>query len=143
MKLIPYTYIIGGIVFAIIFLLKIDFPVGLEGYFQRTYYMQFGGVALAVEMGLAGYYLLRSSNRANFMLALFGFSVVLDIVFGLIGVFSSILTGGTLWVFGLIAFESFVIAFSNQYNTGKIAVSKVVISFLLGTAFELFFNYYL
>ena len=130
-----------ALVFGIIFYKKIDFPVGLAPYFNLDFYNQFGPIAICIELLIAGYYLLKKNPKANFMLALFGFTAVLDPIFNLSGLFTSQVPLYATIVFVLCALVSLWLAFSNTFGLGRITLIGALMSFLLGNALELFFNY--
>lgn len=73
-KTIALFLLIIGIGLSITFIMKIEFPQGLEAYFKREYYNQFGPLAINVELLIASYYLFIGLKKTNFTLALFGFT---------------------------------------------------------------------
>ncbi|WP_116106230.1 hypothetical protein [Lewinella sp. IMCC34191] len=118
----------------------IRFPVGLEGYFQPAYYRQFGPLALCVELFIAGGYLFVRHRKANFALALFGFTVILEIVKNLLGGYA----GGALLfpsvLIGAAGIAALWMAFSNVFSIGRISFLAALGSFVLGTVIESFFT---
>ena len=86
---IAVTFLVIAVVLGVVFFQKIITPTGLEAYFQWDYYNQFGPLAICVELLIAGYYLLTSHSKANFTLALFGFTALLDPIFSTLELFSS------------------------------------------------------
>ena len=89
-KIISVLLLIVGVYLSIAFVLKIEFPQGLEGYFRRAYYNQFGPLVLSIELLIASYYLFIGYNKTNFALALFGYTALLDPFFNQIGLLNSI-----------------------------------------------------
>lgn len=130
-----------AIVLGVIFFQQIVTPAGLEVYFKWEYYNQFGPLAICVELLIAGYYLLTSHSKANFTLALFGFTALLDPIFSAFGLFSSQIPMYAILLFIVCALVALWISFSNAFGLGRISFLGAFGSFLLGTAIELFFNY--
>lgn len=139
-KIIASIFIILALGYGVVSFLKIEFPVGLETYFTKEYYSQFGRIAICVELLIAGLYLFNRNTKTNFALALFGFTVLLDIIFHLLGLFSSLLPIYATVPFLGCAILSLWLAFTDTFKLGRISIIGVLISFVLGNAVELFFN---
>ena len=80
-KIISILLLIIGTALSVAFIVKIEFPQGFEAYFKRSYYNQFGPLAISVELLIASYYLFIGHKKTNFTLALFGFTALLDPLF--------------------------------------------------------------
>lgn len=139
-KIIAGAFIGIALVLGAVFYQQIEFPVGLEPYLQASYYGQFGPLALCVELFIAGYYLLRAHKKANFSLALFGFTALLDPLLTRLGILSTQLPTHALIIFVLCGIVALWLAFTNAYQTGRISALWAVLSFLSGLAIELWFN---
>ena len=140
-KIIATVFILIAIVLGVIFYTKINLPIGLEDYFKKEFYSQFGPVAICIELIVAGYYLFIKHPKSNFTLALFGFTALLDPIFNTIGLFiSSVPTYGMV-LFVISALIALWLSFSNTFKMGRISPIGVIVSFILGLAVELFFNY--
>ncbi len=139
-KIIASIFIILALAYGVVSFLKIEFPVGLEAYFTKEYYSQFGPLAICVELLIAGIYLFNRNTKTNFALALFGFTVLLDIIFNVLGLFSSLLPIYAIVPFLGCALLSLWLAFTNTFKLGRISVIGALISFVLGNVVELFFN---
>jgi len=139
---IAIPFILVAIIFGYLFYLEIQFPVGIGDYFKKSYYNQFGALALCVELFIAGLYLFRQHSNANFTLALFGFTVLLDFAFNWLGVFTTSLPLYATIVFIVFAIISLILAFTNSFNLGRISFWGAIKSFILGNIIELFFNYW-
>jgi len=140
-KIIATVFILIAIVLGVIFYTKINLPIGLEDYFKKEFYSQFGPVAICIELIIAGYYLFIKHPKSNFTLALFGFTALLDPIFNTIGLFiSSVPTYGMV-LFVISALIALWLSFSNTFKMGRISPIGVIVSFILGLAVELFFNY--
>jgi hypothetical protein len=125
---------------SIAFLLKIDFPPGLEGYFKREYYNQFGPLAISIELLIAGYYLFIGHKKTNFTLALFGFTALLDPFLDQIGLFNSIVPLYGTIILSICALLCLWLAFSNKYELKRLSNLGTFFSIILGVIVELFFN---
>ncbi len=141
-KLISILFISLSLLLGIIFFLDIDYPEDVKGYFKKTYYGQFGPLAICVELFIAAYYLLAGHKKSNFALALFAFTALLDILFNLTGLFISGVPVYAMVLFFVCAIVSLWIAFSNAFNLGRITLVGAITSFVLGNAIEFYFNYF-
>ena len=140
-KIIAAVFIILALVLGVVFFKKIKFPSGIEAYFSADYYNQFGPLAICVELLFAGFYLMNKHPKTNFTLALFGFTALLDPFFNLIGLFTSSVPVYAMVLFVGCALLALWLAFSNTFNLGRISLIGALVSFILGNAVELFFNY--
>ena len=141
-KLIAALFVLIALVLGVIFYSELNLPVHLEGYFKREYYNQLGGLAICVELFVAGLYLSMNNPKANFALALYGFTALLDPVFNAVGLFeTNVPVYGTV-IFAICAIPAFWIAFTNAFDLGRISWLSAIGSFLFGLAIELFFNYW-
>jgi len=140
-KIIAIAFIIIAIVLGVIFFTKINFPIGLDAYFNKEFYVQFGPLAICIELLVAGFYLFVKHAKSNFTLALFGFTALLDSIFNTIGLFTSMVPTYAMVLFVICSLVALWIAFSNTFKLGRISLKGVIVSFILGTAVELFFNY--
>ena len=141
-KILAGLFILTALVLGFIFYSQLEVSKDLGLYFQKETYNQFGPIAICVEMLVAGIYLFSKHKAANFALALFAFTALLDPVFNCIGLFdTNVPVYGTV-IFILLALPALWIAFTNTYGLGKISWIKAVLSFVLGVLIELFFNYW-
>jgi hypothetical protein len=140
-KIIASIFIGIALVLGIIFFRDIKFPAGIEGYFSLDYYNQFGPLAICVELLIAGFHLFFHHTKANFTLALFAFTALLDPIFNFLGLFASLVPMYATVLFSCCAIVSLWLAFTDTFGLGRISFLGAVISFLLGNAVELFFNF--
>ncbi|WP_073181213.1 hypothetical protein [Flagellimonas flava] len=130
-----------AIVLGVLYYLSIQVPETFEGYFRREYYSQFGPLAISIELLVAGYYVFNKHSKANFSLALFGFTAILDPIFNLAGLFTSMVPIYAMVLFTVCALAALWLAFTNTFDLGKITLLGAIWGFILGNAIELFFNY--
>ncbi|MFD0797224.1 hypothetical protein ACFQZJ_07120 [Maribacter chungangensis] len=141
-KTIAVAFIVLSVILGVVFYLKIDYPENFVGYFKKSYYGQFGPLAICVELLIGAYYLFIGHKKSNFALALFAFTALLDIIFNLTGVFISGVPHYAMVIFFICATISLWIAFSNAFNLGRITLLWAITSFILGNAIEFHFNYF-
>lgn len=141
-KIISILLLTIGSLLSVAFILKIDFPQGFEVYFKREYYNQYGPLAISIELLMASYYLLIGDKKANFLLALFGFTALLDIVFHQVGLFTSIMPLYGSIILSICALLSLWFAFKNPFELKRLSYITTLLSVILAVISELFFNYY-
>lgn len=141
-KTIAVSFIVLSLILGVIFYLKIDYPENFEGYFKKSYYGQFGPLAICIELLIAAYYLFVGHTKSNFALALFAFTALLDMLFNITGLFTSGVPNYAMVLFFICAVISLWIAFSNAFNLGRITLLGSITSFILGNAIEFYFNYF-
>ncbi len=140
-KTISLLLLIIGLALSVAFISKIEFPQGLEAYFRREYYNQFGPLAISVELLIASYYLFIGHKKTNFTLALFGFTALLDPLFNQIGLFNSIVPLYGTIILSICALLCLWLAFSNTFKLKRLSRLAAIFSVVLGVFIELFFNY--
>lgn len=114
------------------FLLNTQIKVEFETYFKSEYYLKFSAILIAFTLLNAGALLLKGSPKANLMLAIFGYMLVLEILFDLVGItLPNISTLATL-ILLLAAIPALWIAHSNLFDTQKLSYKGLVISLLIG-----------
>ena len=141
-KILASVYIVTAIILAIVFYANLEMSHDLSRYFKKEFYNQMGPIAICVEMLVAGIHLYKKHRAANFTLALFAFTALLDPVFNAIGLFdTNVPVYGTM-IFIFLGIPALWIAFTNAFDMGKISWPKAVLSFVFGVLIELFFNYW-
>ncbi len=140
-EIISLLLLIIGIALSIAFILKIEFPQGLEAYFKREYYNQFGPLAISIELLIASYYLFIGHKKTNFTLSLFGFTALLDPFFNQIGLFNSIVPLYGTIILSICGLLCLWIAFANTFKLKRLSCLATLLSVVLGVFIELFFNY--
>ena len=139
-QLLATLFIIIALVLGVLLFLEINVPNELSGYFKSEYYNQFGPLAISVELLIAGYYLFVKHTKTNFVLAVFAFTALLDPIFNVTGLFTSLVPLYATIVFVCCALAALWLSFTNTFNLGRISMIAAFGSFILGTAVELFFN---
>jgi len=139
-KIIAILFIIIALVLGTFFFLEINLPETFNGYFNSVYYNQFGPLAISIELLIAGYYLFKQHLKTNFALAVFAFTALLDPLFNLTGLFTSLVPLNATIILVGCALVAFWLSFSNTFALGRISMLGAFGSFILGAAVELFFN---
>ena len=140
-KNISVLLLIVGVILSIAFILKIEFPQGIEAYFKRAYYNQFGPLAISIELLIASYYLFTGHKKTNFALTLFGFTALLDPLFNQIGIFNSIVPLYGTIILLICALLCLWLALANPFELKRLSPLVAILSLVIGVFFELFFNY--
>ncbi|MEM9650026.1 MAG: hypothetical protein AAF969_16225 [Bacteroidota bacterium] len=140
-KIVAILFMGIAVVLGVLYYLGIQFPDTLQGYFKKEYYGQYGPLAISVELLVAGFYVFKKHPKANFNLALFGFTAILDPIFNLVGLFTSMVPIYAMVLFTLCAVIALWLSFTNTFGLGKITLLGAIWGFVLGNAVELFFNY--
>lgn len=139
-KIIASIFIIIALILGGIFLSKIVFPQTLTSFFEKQFYSQFGPFALSIELLVAGIFLYRGGSKANFALALFGFTALLDPLFNIVGLFTNLVPIYAMVLFLCCGVVALWLAFSDVFGLGRISFWEAMGSFLLGAMIEWFFN---
>lgn len=137
---ISLGFVLIGLAFSLLFFAQIEMPTDLRMYFRTGTYDRFGPLAISIEMLVAGCYLLFAQSKANFALAIFAFTALLDPIFNLTGIFTSLVPTYATLLFIFCALISLWISFTDTFNTGRLTLFSAVVSFLFSTAIELFVN---
>lgn len=140
-QLLALIFIITGLILGTIFFNNIEIGIDLGQYFEKSFYNQFGPIAICVELIIAGLHLFIKHSKANFTLALFGFTAMLDPFLNWVGLFdTNVPLYGTI-ILIIYAIPTLWIAFTNTFKLGRISFIAAFGSFTLGVIIELFFNY--
>jgi len=139
-KIIAVVFMGVALVFSVFLYLETNHPEDFGEYFNLSFYTQYGPIAISIELFIAGFYLFKESKKANFALALFGFTVVMDIVFHITSFINSNTPLYAMLVFSGCAIGAFYISFSNAFNLGKITLLATITSFVMGNIIEWFFT---
>ncbi len=140
-KIISFILFTVGASLSVAFVSMIEFPQGFEAYFKREYYNQFGPLAISIELLIASCYLFIGHEKANFTLALFGFTALLDPIFNQIGLFNSIVPLYGTVILSICAILCLWLSIANTFKLKRLSRLETILSVVLGIFVELFFNY--
>jgi hypothetical protein len=138
---IAITFIIISVFLGTVFFTDIHQPENPGGYFEISYYQQFGPLAICVALFIAGINLFAGQKKSNFSLAVFAFTVLLDIIFHFSGFFASAVPLYAMIIFFVCALIALWISFSNAFNLGKITWRGAIGSIVLSMLIEFYFYY--
>lgn len=134
-----------GIVFSILaisicynVICRIEFSMQLESNFSLEYWMQFTPLVIGLTMLVSGILLIFGHPKTNFMLSLFGFDVMEEIIFDYMGYTNTNLV--SIEVIGLLVFAlaALWMAFYNPFNLKSLSTKEVVIGLVFGALLSLF-----
>lgn len=117
------------------FFLTNQIRVEFETYFKAEYYLKFSTVILSAALLNAGILLFRNRKQTNLAMAVFGYMILEEILFDLLGVTSS---DGPLIITLILlgcALPAIWIAHTNAFQTQKLSYTGLIISLIIG-AFE-------
>lgn len=114
------------------FLWTTEIMVEFETYFKPEYYLKFSLLIISAMLLNAAILLFRSAKGANLALAIFGYTVVEEILFDLIGVTAVNMPLFAYIVFFVCAVPCLWIAHSNWYKTEKLSIKGLMISLGIG-----------
>lgn len=140
-KIIGITFSFIGILFSIIFLLysnlNIDlkeyFDLSFKSYFSLSYFNQILPLINCFILLYSGILLITKPKKSNPILALFGFTILEEIVFHWFGIISINFPNYIVAIFFASAILALWIAYSNNINQEKILLKKGIFSLILGT----------
>ncbi len=148
-KIIGITFSVIAVLFSIIFILHSDlsidfkeyFDFSLKSYFSIEYLRLVTPLIICLILLYGGILLIVKPSKSNAVLALFGFTVLEEIVFSWFGIFPIGFPVYVVAVFFCCAVLSLWIAYSNTINLKRLSLREGVSSLILGTLINVF-SYY-
>ncbi len=149
-KIIGVIFSIIAILFCIIFIiqsnLSIDFKeyfdFSFKSYFSLEYLRQITPLILCLVLLYGGLLLIIKPSKSNPVLALFGFTIVEEVVFDWLGIFTIDFPVYVIVVFFCCALFALWIAYSNKINSKRLSFKEGVSSLILGTLINAFSYYF-
>ncbi len=114
------------------FFLVTQIKVELDMYFKPEYYLQFSLLILSVALLDASFLLFRKAKRTNLSLAIYGYMVVEEILFDLIGVTSASMPLAIYVIMFACAVPCIWIAHTNTFDTTTLSTRGLIISLMIG-----------
>ncbi|WP_139059063.1 hypothetical protein [Polaribacter reichenbachii] len=130
-RIIGLIFSIFSIVYSINFIVNSKLTYHLESYFDFDYLMSFSPVVISIILLIAGILLFINPAKANLALALFGHSVVEEILFNWLEISDSqydLFLTITFLIFGLTALY---IAYTDTFSSNKLSIKKPLLVLLL------------
>lgn len=117
---------------------RIEFSIQLENNFSLEYWMQFTPLVIGLTMLVSGVFLIFEHPKTNFMLSLFGFDVLEEIIFDYIGYTTTNLVSLEVIVLLICALVALWMAFSNPFKLKPLSTKEVIIGLVFGALLSLF-----
>lgn len=141
-KIIGLVFLTVAVITVGIFITRTEFSIQLQAYLSYKYYMQFAPYVISIMLFYGGVYLFRKNPKANFALAIFGYTILEAVTLDWTGISSSNLGIYTTIMFVICAIAALWIAHSNSFQLRILSLKEVVVSVLVG-ALESLLLYYL
>ena len=148
-KIIGITFSIIAVLFSIIFVLNSDlnldvagyFDFSLKSYFSLEYLRQVTPLIICLILLYGGILLILKPSKSNPVLALFGFTVLEEVIFSWFDIIAIGFPVVVVALFFCCALLSLWIAYSNTINLKRLSLKEGVSSLILGTLINVF-SYY-
>ena len=148
-KIIGIVFSIISILFSTIFLMRSDLNINLKeyfdfsfkSYFSLSYFNQILPLILCFILLYGGILLIFKPTKSNPVLALFGFTVLEEIMFSWLGLISIDFPIYVFVIFFSSALLSLWIAYSDTINQKRLSLKEGISSLFLGTIITAF-SYY-
>lgn len=149
-KIIGIVFSVIAILFSIIFLIQSDLNINLKeyfdysfkSYFSLSYFNQILPLILCFILLYGGVLLIIKPIKSNPVLALFGFTVLEEIVFSWFGLISIDFPIYGVVIFFSSALLALWIAYSDTINQKHLSIKEGVSSLIMGTLINVL-SYYL
>ena len=149
-KIIGIVFSVIAILFSIMFLIQSDLNINLKeyfdysfkSYFSLSYFNQILPLILCFILLYGGVLLIIKPIKSNPVLALFGFTVLEEIVFSWFGLISIDFPIYIVVLFFSIALLALWIAYSDTINQKHLSLKEGVSSLIMGTLINAL-SYYL
>ncbi|MGK0316509.1 MAG: hypothetical protein ACI86M_002744 [Saprospiraceae bacterium] len=149
-KIIGTIFSIIAILFSIIFIIQSNlsfdfkeyFDFSLKSYFSLDYLRQITPLVLCLILLYGGLLLIIKPSKSNPVLALFGFTVIEEIVFDWFDIITISFPAYVIVVFLCCALLALWIAYSSTINLKRLSFKEGVSSLILGTLINAFSYYF-
>lgn len=149
-KIIGITFLIIAVLFSVIFViqsnLSIDFKdyfdLSLKSYFSLEYLRQITPLVICLILLYGGILLIVKPTKSNPVLAIFGFTVLEEIVLDWLDIITINFPAYVIVVFFCCALLALWIAYSNTINLKRLSFKEGVSGLILGTLINAFSYYF-
>ncbi len=149
-KSIGITFSVIAALFSVIFIvqsnLRFDFndyfDFSLKSYFSLDYLRQITPLVICLILLYGGILLLIKPSKSNPVLALFGFTVLEDVIFSWLGIITINFPTHVVAIFFCCALLALWVAFSNTINLKRLSFKEGVSSLIIGTLINAFSYYF-
>lgn len=148
-KIIGIAFSFIGILFSIVFLIQSDlntnlkeyFDFSFKSYFSLSYFNQVLPLIICLILFYSGVLLIIKPTKSNPILAVFGFTILEEILLSWFGIISIDFPTYIIAIFFSSAVLALWIAFSDTINQKQLSIKKGAFSLILGTIITAF-SYY-
>jgi len=137
-KITSVLFSIVALSLIVYFLKTTELSVEFSMYFKPEYYLKFSLLIISVMLLNAAFLLFKNARGANLSLAIFGYTILEEIMFDLIGVTAVNMPLPAYIVLFVCAVPSLWIAHSNRFKTEKLSTKGLIISLVIGALESLF-----
>jgi hypothetical protein len=137
-KIIGAIFSIFSIAYSTNFIVNSKLTFNLESYFDFEYLMSFSPVIVSIILSIAGILLFVNPAKANLALALFGHSVIEEILFNWLGISDSQYDLYLTIIFLVFGLAAIYIAYTDTFSSKKLSIKEAIISFIIGTLFAIY-----
>ncbi len=137
-KITSVLFSIVALSLIVYFFKTTELSVEFSMYFKPQYYLKFSLLIISVMLLNAAFLLFKSARGANLSLAIFGYTILEEIMFDLIGVTAVNMPLLAYIVLFVCALPSLWIAHSNTFKTEKLSTKGLIISLTIGALESLF-----
>jgi hypothetical protein len=149
-KLIGITFINIAVISSILFSIEENLTLDIKNYFDFSFKSYFSiaflrritPLILCFILLYGGFLLLLKPLKSNTVLALFGFTVIEEIVFHWFGIMTIDFSAFIIGLFFCCAILCLFIAYSNQINLKRLSIKEGLSSLLFGTLINAFTFYF-
>ncbi|MDC0007034.1 hypothetical protein OAE07_03595 [Winogradskyella sp.] len=149
-KIIGIVFSIIAVLFSIIFVIQSDLNIDLKeyfdfsfkSYFSLSYFNQILPLIICLILLYGGILLILKPTKSNPILAVFGFTVLEEIVFSWFGIISINFPTYIVAIFFSCALLALWIAYSDTINQKRLSLKEGISSLILGIIITAF-SYYL
>lgn len=149
-KIIGSLFSIIAILFSAIFIMQTNLNIDLDAYFDFSfksyfsldYLRQITPLLINLILLYGGILLIFKPSISNPVLALFGFTVIEEVLFNWFGVISTNYPTYIIVIFFCCALLSVWIAYSNKINQKRLSFKEGVSSLFIGTLINLSSYYF-
>lgn len=148
-RIIGITFTVIAILFSTIFLIQTDlnfnlkeyFDYSFKSYFSLSYFNKILPLIHCIILLYGGILLIIKPTKSNPILALFGFTVLEEIVFGWFGLIAFDIPIYIIGIFFAISLFTLWIAYSDTINQKRLSLKEGLSSFITGTIINAFIIY--
>ncbi len=149
-SIIGIIFSVIAIVFGSIFVAKLEFSTdlgtyfdySLKSYFSLEYFWNITPLIICAILLYGGLLLIFKPSKSNLVLALFGFTVLEEVIFSSLGIISIDFPNYITVLFMCIALFTLYIAYSRKVNLHRLSLKDGLGGLVMGTLFNMSSYYF-